>query len=195
MNKSLRPQHLSRSNKVMRLIWRTVWIVFFRTSPRLLHAWRRGLLRLFGAKLGRGTYVYPSVQVWAPWNLEMHDHSCLSHFVDCYCVDKITVGRYATVSQHSFLCTATHDYNKRDMPLVTGPIHIGDHGWVTANVFVGPGVRIGEGAVVGAHSSVTRDVAPWVIVAGSPAKQVGMRDPTEFISAVETAVAREVATQ
>jgi putative colanic acid biosynthesis acetyltransferase WcaF len=193
MNKSLRSKELSHSNKLMRLLWRTVWIFLFRPSPRLLHAWRRALLRLFGAKLGRGTYVYPSVQVWAPWNLEMHDHSCLSHFVDCYCVDKITLERYATVSQHSFLCTATHEYNKRDMPLVTGPIHIGEHAWVTASVFIGPGVSIGQGAVVGAHSSVTRDVAPWVVVAGCPAKQVGVRNPTEFISTAGTAAAREVA--
>jgi putative colanic acid biosynthesis acetyltransferase WcaF len=140
---------------------------------------------LFGAKMGRGTFAYPSVQIWAPWNLEMHDDSCLSHFVDCYCVDKVVIGRRATVSQYSFLCTATHDYNRRDMPLVTAPIVIEEHAWVTADVFVGPGVTIGKGAVVGARSKVTQDVAAWTVVAGVPAKPIGMRDRREFEGPVD----------
>ena len=130
--------------------------------------------------MGKGTYAYPSVQIWAPWNLEMHDHSCLSHFVDCYCVEKIVVGRHVTVSQYSFLCTASHDFNRRDLPVVAAPITIGDHAWVTAGVYIGPGVTIGEGAVVGARSTVTRDVAPWAIVAGAPARAIGTRDRGEF---------------
>lgn len=146
----------------------------------MLHGWRRFLLRLFGAKIGRGTFAYPSVQIWAPWNLEMQDHSCLSHFVDCYCVDKVVLGRYATVSQYSHLCTASHDYNLIDMPLVTAPIVIEDHAWVTADVFVGPGVTIGQGAVVAARSTVTRDVAPWTVVAGVPAKTIRQRDHRAF---------------
>lgn len=112
----------------------------------------------------------------------MGDHSCLSHFVDCYCVDKVTLGRHATVSQYSHLCTASHDYNKADMPLVTAPIVIESFAWVTADVFVGPGVTVGEGAVVAARSTVVRDVQPWTVVAGASAKPIRSRDPRPFVA-------------
>lgn len=182
MTNRLHTHQLTLANKLSRLLWRTVWVVLFRPSPRIFHGWRRFLLKLFGAKLGKATYVYPSVQIWAPWNLQMGDHSCLSHFVDCYCVDKVVVGRHATVSQYSYLCTASHDYNQADMPLVAAPIVIGDFGWVTADVFVGPGVTIGEGAVIAARSTVTRNVAPWTVVAGAPAKPIGLRDRQPFLA-------------
>ena len=105
----------------------------------------------------------------------MGDDSCLSHQVDCYCVDKIFLGPRVTVSQYSFLCSASHDYTLRSMPLVTAPIRIEADAWVTADVFIGPGVTVGEGAVVGARSSVFRSVKPWTVVAGNPAKDIGPR--------------------
>lgn len=164
------------SNRLMRVLWRAVWIVAYRPSPRWFHAWRRFLLRSFGAKIDHGAFPYPSVRIWAPWNLEMREGSCLGPDVDCYCVDKVVLGEWATVSQYSFLCTATHDYRNPRMPLVTGPITIGDRAWVAADVFVGHGVTIGEGAVVGARSCVYRDVASWTVVGGNPAKPIGNRD-------------------
>ena len=105
----------------------------------------------------------------------MADHRCLSEQVDCYCVDKIRIGAHATVSQYSFLCTASHDYRDAAMPLVTAPITIGDRAWVTADVFVAPGVTIGEGAVITARSSVFSDIEPWVVASGNPAKAVKPR--------------------
>lgn len=158
----------------------------------MFHGWRRFLLRMFGAKMGSCTYAYPSVQIWAPWNLEMQDHSCLSHFVACYCVDRVVLGRHATVSQHSHLCTASHDYNCSDMPLVTAPIVIADYAWVTADVFIGPGVTVGKGGVVAARSTVTRDVAPWTVVAGAPAKVIGQRDRHAFEVGLTDTVSNEV---
>lgn len=182
MTVTLRPKHLTTRNKLARGIWNAVWLLLYRPSPRPLHAWRCWLLRLFGAKIGRGAHPYPSARIWAPWNLVMGDHSCLSHFVDCYCVDKVTLGHHATVSQYSHLCTASHDYNKADMPLLTAPIVISDFAWITADVFVGPGVAVGQGAVVAARSTVTRDVAPWNVVAGAPAKFVRLRFQQAFVS-------------
>jgi putative colanic acid biosynthesis acetyltransferase WcaF len=166
---------ISFKNKILRMIWSVVWLFLYRTSPIPCHAWRRFLLRLFGAKIGKFTHPYPSSKIWAPWNLTMNDHSCLSHHVDCYCVDKVTLGTNVTVSQYSFLCTASHDYTQQEMPLVTAPITIQDNAWITADVFIALGVTIGEGSVVGARSVVTKDVAPWTVVAGHPAKFIKVR--------------------
>lgn len=133
------------------------------------------LLRLFGAKIGKGAHPHPSARIWAPWNLEMGDHSCLGFHTDCYCVAKIRIGNHATVSQYSYLCAASHDIEKPDMPLMMAPIMIGDGAWVAADVFVGPGVTVGEGAVVGARASILRDVEPWTVVAGNPARVLRKR--------------------
>jgi putative colanic acid biosynthesis acetyltransferase WcaF len=163
------PSPHSRANQLMRVFWRTVWLLAYRPSPKIFHGWRRFLLRIFGAKIAKDAYPHPSVKIWAPWNLEMGPHSSLGPDVDCYCVDKVIIGAGATVSQYSFLCAATHDYRDRCMPLVTAPILIGERAWVAADVFIGPGVTIGEGAVVGARSSVYRNVEPWTVVGGNPA--------------------------
>lgn len=140
-----------------------------------MHGWRCFLLKLFGAKLGHKVHPYPSVKIWAPWNLEMGDYSCLASGVDCYCVDKITIGAHSTVSQYSYLCSASHDYTDASMPLVTAPIVIGERAWITADVFVGPGVTIGDGAVITSRSSVFTDIEPWVVARGNPAVAVKSR--------------------
>lgn len=163
------------ANRLRRLLWGFVWLLFFRPSPRVLHFWRCALLRLFGAKIGRNVHPYPTARIWAPWNLEMGDHSCLADGVDCYCVDKITIGAHSTVSQYSYLCSASHDHTDAGMPLVTAPIVIGERAWITADVFIGPGVTIGDGAVISARSSVFTDIAPWVVAKGNPAVAVKPR--------------------
>ena len=169
MTNRLQHQRLSPGNKIARTIWQIVWFLLYRPTPRLLHPWRCLLLKLFGAKLGKAVHLYPSSRVWAPWNLEMGDHACLSENVDCYSVDKIRIGAHTTVSQYSFLCTASHDYTQQAMPLVSAPITIGEWVWITADVFVGPGVTIGDGAVVTARSSVFSNVPPWMVARGNPA--------------------------
>lgn len=175
MKNSLCLNRISIWNKLIRAIWGGIWLLFYRTSPRLFHPWRCLLLRMFGASLGRGVHVYPTSKIWAPWNLEMGDHACLSDDVDCYCVDKIRIGAYSTISQYSFLCTASHDYSRVSRPLVTAPITIGERVWITADVFIGPGVRIGDGAVVTARSSVFHDIPEWTVARGNPAVPVRER--------------------
>lgn len=170
---------LSRRNQVMRAIWNLVWVIFCRFSPAPLHGWRRLFLRLFGAQIGRGATIYPSAHIWAPWNLEMGEFSCLSHYVICYSVAPVRIGPHATVSQYSHLCTASHDIEDPHMRLVTAPIVIGKGAWITTDVFVGPGVEIGDGAVVGARSTVTKDVEPWAVVAGNPARLIKYREIKE----------------
>ncbi|UHD15469.1 WcaF family extracellular polysaccharide biosynthesis acetyltransferase [Thiocapsa bogorovii] len=174
---SIKPRlcYLTPGNKLARAAWFLVWITLFRPSPRPLHSWRCFLLRLFGSRIGKKVHVFPSARIWAPWNLEMADRSRLGDFADCYCVDRITIGRGAVVSQYSFLCTGSHDYTDERLPLITAPIEIGPQAWVTADVFVAPGVTIGEGTVVTARSSVFDDLEPWVVASGNPARSIRPR--------------------
>jgi len=162
-------------NKLARVVWGIAWLVLYRPSPRGLHGVRRMVLRVFGAKIGKGAHPYPAARIWAPWNLVMGDHSCISDFVDCYCVDKVELGDHAVVSQYSFLCTASHDYNDPGFLLVTSPIKISAKAWVAADVFNGPGVEVGEGAVIGARSCVIKNVAAWDVVVGNPAMKIKTR--------------------
>jgi len=164
------PSPHSRTNQLARILWQTVWLLAYRPSPKAFHGWRRFLLRRFGARIAEDACPHPSVKIWAPWNLEMGSLSCLGPHVDCYSVDRIVIGPRAIVSQYSFLCTATHEYRVPERPVVTSPIVIGERAWIAADAFIGPGVTIGEGAVVGARSSVYRDVEPWTVVAGNPAR-------------------------
>lgn len=182
MTAPLQRQQLTRANKLARAAWSVVWLLLYRPSPRSFHRWRCMLLRLFGAKLARDARPYPSARIWAPWNLEMGEHACISEFVDCYCVAKVRLGAYATVSQYSFLCTASHDDRSLALPLVAAPITIGEHAWVTADVFVAPGVSIGEGAMVTARSSVFGDIPPWTVARGNPAAPYKAREITEQAS-------------
>ena len=175
MNKLLSPHNISLGNKFARSIWQIVWLLLYRPTPRLFNAWRCFLLRLFGAKLGKSVFPYPSARIWAPWNLDMGDYACLCEGVDCYCIAKISIGAHSTISQYSFLCTASHDYSKASMFLVAAPITIGDRVWITSDVFVGPGVTIGDGVVVTARSSVFNDLPPWTVARGNPAAPVKPR--------------------
>jgi putative colanic acid biosynthesis acetyltransferase WcaF len=168
-------RELSRRNKVQRAVWQATWSVLFRISPRPVFAWRRLLLRTFGARLGDDSVIHASVRVWAPWNLEMGHGSCLGPNVDCYSVDRVVIGDCVTVSQSAFLCTASRDINEPAMPLVTAPIWLGNQSWICAGAFIGPGVAVGEGAVVGARAVVVRNVQPWTVVGGNPARVIGAR--------------------
>ncbi len=166
----------SLKNRFLRFLWGLVWLFLFRPSPRLLRGWRRFLLRLFGASLARGAKVYSSCRIWAPWNLAMGEHSTLGDDVDCYNVAPIELGAGAVVSQHTHLCTASHDYEDPTFPLISRPIKICDRAWVAAGAFLGPGVTIGQDAVVAARACVVKDVDPAVVVGGNPARIIKHRD-------------------
>jgi putative colanic acid biosynthesis acetyltransferase WcaF len=161
-----------RGQKLARLLWNTVRATLYRFSPRPCHGWRRFLLRSFGATVGRAAKPYPGAAIWAPWNLTLGERCWLADGVDCYSVDRITIGDDAVVSQRAVLCAASHDYRSASFPLVTRPVVVGRGAWVAAEAFIGPGVTIGEGGVVAARACVTRDVPAWTVVAGNPAAEV-----------------------
>lgn len=161
---------LSTKNQLLRLIWNIVWALLARPLPRSIgNNWKLFLLRIFGAKVHSTAVVYSSAKVFMPWNLAMDEYSCLASGVDCYNVGLIKIGKHSTVSQKAFLCSASHDITKFNHPLLICPIIIEDQVWIGADAFIGPGITIREGAVVGARACVFKDVSAWSVVGGNPA--------------------------
>lgn len=168
----------SIGNRIYRLAWATAWLLLARWTPPQLRPWRRLLLRAFGARMGKGSDVRPNASVWNPRNLVMGRYSTLGWGVYCYSMAPIELGDYVTVSQRAHLCAGTHETATAAMQLLAKPIRIGNNAWIAAEAFVGPGVTVGEGAVLGARGVATRDIAPWTINAGNPAQK--LRDRPNF---------------
>ncbi|WP_217938974.1 putative colanic acid biosynthesis acetyltransferase [Duncaniella muris] len=176
MNNTPYVNHLGRKHQIIRLLWGITWAVGAKWLPRSVGSgWKRFLLRLFGAKISSTAAVYSSAKVYYPANLEMDEYACIASDVDCYNVAPIRLGKFSTVSQGAFLCTASHNITSPNHELITSPITIGDQAWVGAEAFVGMGVTVNNGAVVGARSAVFKDVEPWTVVGGNPAKFIKNR--------------------
>jgi putative colanic acid biosynthesis acetyltransferase WcaF len=163
------------SNRMLRAIWGMVYVIFFRTSPRPFHAWRSILLRCFGAKLGKNCHIYGRARIWAPWNLECDELATIGDEAIIYNPAPVTLGSHAIISQQAYLCGATHDYENPNFPLVAFPISIGSYAWVCARATVQAGVSIGEGAVLALGSVATRDLQPWTVYGGVPARKIKAR--------------------
>jgi putative colanic acid biosynthesis acetyltransferase WcaF len=162
---------LSIKNQIARFAWNIIWGIYARPLPRSIgRRWKIFLLNCFGAKIHSTANVYSSAKVYMPWNLEMHEYSCLAPQVDCYNVGKIIIGAHTTVSQKAYLCAASHDITLSNNPLITASIIIKEQAWIGADAYVAMGVTIGQGAVVGARSAVFKDVEPWTIVGGNPSR-------------------------
>lgn len=168
----------SLRNRLARAAWGITAALLFRTSPRPLHAWRAFLLRRFGATLGSGVHVYPKVRIWAPWNLYCADFVGIGDGAEVYNPAPMHFGEFAVISQDSYLCGATHDYNDPDFPLLAYEMHIGARAWICARASVGPGVQVGEGAVLGLASVATRSLDPWTVYGGAPAVALKARQRT-----------------
>ena len=154
-------------------------IPFFRCTPRPFWIWRRYLLRLFGAQIGQNVHVYPTAHIAVPWNLSIEDDASVGDGAILYSLGKIHIGRAASISQYAHLCAGTHDYRTRDLALVKAPIKIGPGAWICADSFVGPGVIVGELAIVGARSVLVRDAPPNTILGGNPARILRARPSFE----------------
>jgi len=165
----------SRRNRAARALWIVTWKLLASWTPPPCKAWRRMLLRLFGAKLHPTANVRSTTRVWWPGNLEMGAYASLGPDVICYNVAPVTIEDGASVSQRTHLCTAGHDIDDIEFPLVSRPIVIGRNAWVAAEAFVGPGVRVAEGAVLGARAVTVRDLAAFTVYVGNPARPVRLR--------------------
>lgn len=144
-------------------------------SPRPCFAWRRAILRLFGARVGAHVNVYPSAHVYMPWNVEIGDWSAIGDDALIYSLGKVRIGKSVTLSYRSHVCAGTHDLNDPRLPLVKPPVTIEDGVWVGTEAFIGPGVTVGRGAVLGARAVVVTSVPEFDIVGGNPARSIGRR--------------------
>jgi len=160
--------------QMKRVLWSLIQPLF-RFSPRNFFAWRCFLLRALGARIGEKVHIYNTATIYFPWNLRIGNWSAIGEHAFIYNLAPISIGDKTTISQRTHLCAGTHDHTKLDLPLVKGPIEILDMVWICADAFVGPNVKIGQGAVVGARAVVVKDVSPWAIVAGNPAKFIKKR--------------------
>ena len=149
-------------------LWRIVNTLFFRSSPQFLYGWRRFILRLFGANIGKKVIIRPSVEITYPWKVVIGDYSWIGDNVVLYSLGKITIGSNTVVSQKSYLCTGSHDFNSVAFDIFEKPIVIGNSCWIATDVFVAPGVQIVDEVIVGARSSVFKSIVTKGIYKGNP---------------------------
>jgi putative colanic acid biosynthesis acetyltransferase WcaF len=164
----------SRWDRIRLLAWGLAGILF-RGSPRHLYGWRNQLLRIFGARIGRSVRVYPSVRIFAPWNLAIGDEVTIAWGVTLYNLAPIAIGNRTIVSQKAHLCSGNHDCRQAHLPFKNRPIVVGDDCWICADAFVGSGVTLGRLAVVAARAVVIKSVPERKIVGGNPAAIIGER--------------------
>jgi putative colanic acid biosynthesis acetyltransferase WcaF len=168
----------SLANRAFRALWNITYVLLYRPSPRPFHGWRAFLLRLFGAKLGPRCHFYAKGRVWAPWNLICEDRVSLGDDAELYNPSPMYLGSHAIVSQGAYVCGATHLYDELNFTLVSMPMRLGAYSWVCARAIVSPGVNLGNGAILGLGSIATRDLEPFGVYAGVPAKKIRERERT-----------------
>jgi putative colanic acid biosynthesis acetyltransferase WcaF len=170
-----RARKWSSRELIGRALWEFLSPPMFAWTPRILWGWRRGLLRLFGAKVGRAVNIHPNVKVAIPWNLSIGDYSSVGDGAVLYSLGTISIGDRVTISQYAHLCAGSHDYSDPSMPLLKLPICVEDEVWICAEAFLGPGTRIGARSIVAARGVVISDVPEGAIVGGNPARFIKQR--------------------
>ncbi|MCB1658236.1 MAG: putative colanic acid biosynthesis acetyltransferase [Pseudomonadales bacterium] len=170
------PSGFRGRSALMVQLWWLVQATLFAASPQFLYGWRRFLLRLFGANIGKGVIIRPTARITYPWKLTIGDYAWIGDNVELYTLGDITIGNHAVVSQRSYLCTGSHDYKSTTFDIYAKPIIVEDEAWIATDVFVAPGVTIGSGAVIGARSTVLESMPQGMICAGYPAKPIKPRN-------------------
>lgn len=160
-------------------IWELLWFVFLRWTPKKVNSLRIFALRLFGATVYGRPFVFSSARIYAPFNLEIYDGVCIGPRTNIYNLGRLVLRERCVVSQEAMLCGGTHDLSSRRLPLLVGDTEVGQDVFVGARALILPGVNLGEGSVVGAGAVVTKDVEPWTVVGGNPAKFIKKRELKE----------------
>lgn len=158
---------------LVRVLWNVINVTLFRITPTnlLRIAW----LKLFGADLRWNHIIYPSVKIFAPWNLSITTGSVIGPRVEIYNKAPVSLGTGVVISQDAFLCTASHDVTSPTLALVESPIDVEDNVWIGSRSIILPGVKLHKASVVGAGAVVTKDVEEWSIVGGNPARVIKKR--------------------
>lgn len=164
------PKNFRGRNAFIVQLWWIVQGVFFRNSPQFLYGFRRFLLRLFGAKIGKKVIIRPTVKTTYPWKVSIGDYSWVGDNVTLYSLGEIEIGENVVISQKSYLCTGSHDFLMPDFPIFAKKIFIDDQCWLATDVFIAPGVSIGRGTVIGSRSSVYKNIPSNKVCFGNPAK-------------------------
>lgn len=176
--KELNPRPKSPYNFTHRIkvrLWNFVNATLFRYSFFFMRKYRIALLRLFGANVDWSCSVDSSATIIEPWNLTMHRKASIGEHTCIRCRDKIELGVHAIVARDVYMLTASHNLSSKTFDMVTAPIKVGNYAWLATRCTIGKGVTIGDGAVVAANSNVIKDVAPWSVVGGNPAKFIKER--------------------
>jgi putative colanic acid biosynthesis acetyltransferase WcaF len=166
------PPHFRGKPTWLVQLWWITDSLFFKTSPQFLYGWRRFLLRIFGARIGKKVLIRPTTRITYPWKLFIGDYAWVGDDVALYNLGDIHIGANAVVSQKSYLCAGSHDYKDKSFPIYSAIITIEEQCWLGTDVYVGPGVTIGKGTIVAARSSVFKNLPGGKIFAGTPAKQI-----------------------
>lgn len=156
-------------------IWYFIGLPILRSPVITSSALRRGLLRAFGAKIGKGVYIKPGLRVKFPWYLEVGDHTWLGEDAWIDNLAPVTIGPHCCVSQGVYFCTGNHDWTTPNMKLFRRPIRCERGSWVGAKAVLGPGVTVGAGAIVTAGSVVMKTVPEMEIHSGNPAQCIRKR--------------------
>ncbi|MFA3791372.1 putative colanic acid biosynthesis acetyltransferase [Aliiglaciecola sp. SL4] len=175
LNKFKIPENFRGKNAITVQLWWIIQSTLFACSPQFMYGWRNFLLRAFGAKIGKGVIIRPSVKITYPWKLTIGDYAWVGDEAELYTLGEITIGNNAVVSQKCYLCTGSHDFEVETFDIYAKPIVIEPEVWLATDVFVAPGITISEGALVGARSSVFEDMPRGMICLGYPAKPVKKR--------------------
>lgn len=165
----------SLGNRARRAVWALAWMVLARWTPPPLHGWRVLILRLFGARIGRGCRIYASTRVWDPANLELGENVLIGREAIIYNQGRIVIGSDSVVSQRAHLCASSHDIGDPHFQLILRPIAIGERCWIAAEAFVGPGVSMADGSVLGARGALFGNAEAWTVYRGNPAVPIAMR--------------------
>lgn len=138
-------------------------------------ALRVALLRLFGAKIGKGVYLKPGLRVKFPWYLSIGDYCWIGEDVWIDNLASVTIDSHVCISQGVYFCTGNHDWSATNMRLFSKPIVVKHGGWICARSVLCPGVSVGTCAILSAGSVASRDIPEFEIHAGNPAVFVRMR--------------------
>jgi putative colanic acid biosynthesis acetyltransferase WcaF len=170
-------QENSRGRSILIVqLWRLFDSLFFNTSPQFMYGFRRFLLRLFGAKIGKDVLIRSTAKILYPWNISIGDYSWIGEDVILYSIGFISIGSNSVISQKSHICAGSHDYSDPYFTQTSIGIMIDSEVWIASDVFIADGVSIGKKSIIGARSSVFRDIPEFTISFGYPAKVHSVRN-------------------